>query len=196
MDLIGRRGKRPRITPECVFVDTVADIAVLGPPDSQMFGEAREQYEAFLVGLPPFDVMAPPPRSRLRMSSFPDGQPIFPTLGSVTFPGHVLPLEGPWISCKVMYSGGLLSILPNDRAEGEELAEAESGQGRHVGLAGDQRDRRCARRHQHQQLGFHSDRRPARLATAQAGVRLLKTRIKDHEWLHQAAWQEQGCVGA
>ena len=90
-----------------------------------MFGEAREQYEAFLVGLPPFDVMAPPPRSRLRMSSFPDGQPIFPTLGSVTFPGHVLPLEGPWISCKVMYSGGLLSILPNDRAEGEELAEAE-----------------------------------------------------------------------
>jgi hypothetical protein len=44
--------KAPDVWAECLFVDPVADIAVLASPDAQEFYEQAEGYEAFTGGLP------------------------------------------------------------------------------------------------------------------------------------------------
>ena len=38
--------RTPKVWAECLFVDPVGDLAVLGPPDSQRFGEESESYLA------------------------------------------------------------------------------------------------------------------------------------------------------
>src|SRR4026208_1891700 len=43
-NLLGRIGESPAVYAECLFVDPVADIAVLGEPDAQ---ELDKQYEAY-----------------------------------------------------------------------------------------------------------------------------------------------------
>jgi len=47
--LLGRLGKRATVWADCRFVDPIADIAVLGQPDDQVFTEEAEPYDE-LVG--------------------------------------------------------------------------------------------------------------------------------------------------
>ena len=111
--LIGPLGADPSVTAACVFVDPIADIAVLGAPDNQALSDEHTQYEAFLSALPPFDIAAPPPRSRLRMPAFDSEEPpAFRLLGEVSFPGRVLSLDGQWIDCNVRRLGGPFGIVP------------------------------------------------------------------------------------
>jgi len=111
--LIGPLGAEPDVTAACVFVDTMADIAVLGEPDNQALSDEHDQFEAFLSTLPPFDVAAPPPRGRLRMPALDaDEPPAWRRLGEVSFPGRVLSLDGQWIDCDVRRLGGPFSIEP------------------------------------------------------------------------------------
>jgi hypothetical protein len=119
-DLIGPLGEDPSVTAECVFVDPMADIAVLGPPDNQALSDEHDQYEAFFSALPPFDIGAPPPRSRLRMPDWrnTNGPPSFPREGEVSFPGHVLSLDGQWIDCNVRRLGGPCGIEPGELVKG------------------------------------------------------------------------------
>ena len=42
--LLGSLGSQPTVWAECLFVDPVADIAVLGKPDDQELGERAEEY--------------------------------------------------------------------------------------------------------------------------------------------------------
>jgi hypothetical protein len=49
--LIGPLGKKPTITAECFFVDPIADIAVLGPPDNQACYDECHGYEEFIENL-------------------------------------------------------------------------------------------------------------------------------------------------
>lgn len=117
-DLIGPLGAEPDITAACVFVDPMADIAVLGPPDNQAMSDECDQYEAFLSTLPPFDIAAPPPRGRLRMSSNKDAEPpAWRRLGEVSFPGRVMALEAQWIDCNVRRLDGPLLIEPEALAK-------------------------------------------------------------------------------
>jgi hypothetical protein len=44
-NLLGSLDAEPSIYGECLFVDPIADIAVVGPPDNQEFGEEAEKYE-------------------------------------------------------------------------------------------------------------------------------------------------------
>jgi hypothetical protein len=46
--LIGKLGAKPTVWVECVFVDPVADIAVLSSPDSQALADQAEGYEALM----------------------------------------------------------------------------------------------------------------------------------------------------
>jgi hypothetical protein len=85
-DLIGPRGAEPSITAACVFVDLMADLAVLGPPDDQELFDECEAYKAFTAALPPFDIAAPP--------------------HAVSFPAHLLSLEGAWLDCTASNHGG------------------------------------------------------------------------------------------
>jgi hypothetical protein len=109
--LIGARGAKPKVTAACVFVDLIADLAVLGPPDNQELSDECEAYEAFTAALPPFDIAAPPPRSRLRLRGI-CGTPGNFVPHKVTFPAHVLSLEGAWIDCCAANHGGPLVIKP------------------------------------------------------------------------------------
>jgi hypothetical protein len=47
-DLLGSVGDEPSIWAECLFVDPIGDIAVLGPPDTQELYEQAEAYEELM----------------------------------------------------------------------------------------------------------------------------------------------------
>jgi hypothetical protein len=61
-DLVGPLGRKRAVCAECLFVDPVADIALLGPPDSQDLGEQHEAYERMIDAIEPFAISAPPRR--------------------------------------------------------------------------------------------------------------------------------------
>lgn len=48
-DLLAPLGETPTVWAECLFVDPVADIAVLGQPDNQALGDQADAYDE-LVG--------------------------------------------------------------------------------------------------------------------------------------------------
>jgi hypothetical protein len=84
-DLIGPLGKKPYAWAECVFVDPVADIAVLGEPDGQ---ELFEQWKAFVELVNAAIVL-----------------PIARTLPENGSQGYLLSLDGEWFSRRVNCSG-------------------------------------------------------------------------------------------
>jgi hypothetical protein len=97
-----------------VFVDLMADIAVLESPDDQALNDEYEQYQAFLSTLPPFDIAAPPPLGRVRASAYPDEPPAWRRRGQVFFPGRNMSLEDQWIDCGVRRFGGPFLIEPEE----------------------------------------------------------------------------------
>jgi hypothetical protein len=105
--LIGPLGADLSITAACVFADPVADLAVLGPPDNQTLADEHDHYMALLSVLPPFDIAAPPPRSRLRIP----GEPPNFVFHEIAFPARLLSLDGVWLDCPVHYLGGPLAIM-------------------------------------------------------------------------------------
>jgi hypothetical protein len=109
---IGPRDAEPTIAAECLFADPVADIAVLGPPDNQAFGDECDQYEAFTAALPPFDIAVPPPPSRLRVLPLNKTAPPGFEPSKVAFSAHLLSLEGAWLDVTAHYGCGVaLSTL-------------------------------------------------------------------------------------
>lgn len=55
-DFLRPIGAKPTVWAECLFVNPVADIAVLGPPDEQTLPEQAQGYKALLRSLKPFKV--------------------------------------------------------------------------------------------------------------------------------------------
>lgn len=55
-NLLGALDAEPTIWAECLFVDPVADIAVLGCPDGQELHEQADAYDAFIAGLQGFEI--------------------------------------------------------------------------------------------------------------------------------------------
>ena len=55
-DLLAPLGQEPKVWAECVFVDPVADIAVLGQPDNQAMVEEADAFDALIEKLTPFAV--------------------------------------------------------------------------------------------------------------------------------------------
>jgi hypothetical protein len=76
--LLGPLGKEPQVWAECLFVDPVADIAVLGEPDNQVFYEEWEPYSHLM------------PDSPLVAADTPDYSEAW-----------LLSLEGKWFHCEV-----------------------------------------------------------------------------------------------
>jgi len=98
-ELIAPLGNDPEITVECLFVDPIGDVAVLGPPDREVFPDEDEAYQT-LVGA----VTTP-----LRMMDLPASDPQVAWL---------LSLQGEWFRCSVQRIGGLLGITEGaDRIE-------------------------------------------------------------------------------
>jgi hypothetical protein len=85
-DLVASLNEEPVLAAECMFVDPVADIAVLGPPDNQELFEEYEQYNTLTGVAPAFRIAKAGEKSR----------------------GWILTLEGSWMSCEVGHCGGPL----------------------------------------------------------------------------------------
>ena len=63
VDLLGPLGGEATAAAECLFVDPVSDIAVLGMPDGQTVGEKADAYDNLIDALPPLPVRPAPQRT-------------------------------------------------------------------------------------------------------------------------------------
>jgi hypothetical protein len=108
--LLGRLDAKPTVWCECVFVDPVADIAVLGCPDAQdgLLDQARA-YNKLVDNVRPLPIAA----SKVRR--YPPGKAT----------AHLLSLEGKWRECMVERVGTFGTSLVIE--EGKLIASGMSG---------------------------------------------------------------------
>jgi hypothetical protein len=95
-DLLSLLGEEPSIAAEIIFMDPIADIALLGTPDTQELWKLAEAYDELIEMAPPLP---------LATLSFERPQHLLP--GGETFLGHpeaadkgwLLGLDGEWFAC-------------------------------------------------------------------------------------------------
>jgi hypothetical protein len=80
--LLAPLGGEPAICAECLFVDPIADIAVLGSPDISSLGDEATAYYAFVESATPIPIAAAPQRGH----------------------GWLLSLDCNWFGCSVKYT--------------------------------------------------------------------------------------------
>ena len=105
--LIGRLGKDPTVWAECVFVDPVADLAVLGSPDNQALPNEAMAYERLMEKAHPLPIGS---LSYVRkpVTLF-EGTTIHGPPSAETA-AWVLSLDGRWFTCRVSGSGTTLWV--------------------------------------------------------------------------------------
>jgi hypothetical protein len=84
--LLAPIGAEPTVWAECLFVDPISDLAVLGPPDSQELSDQWEQYDSLIEPLNPISVSDAPEET----------------------PAWLLSLDKWWRQCMVRQVGGPL----------------------------------------------------------------------------------------
>jgi hypothetical protein len=105
--LLAPLGAEPAVWAECLFVDPVGDIAVLGCPDDQELHEQAEAYKHLVGRTTPLTIADAPKQGRETLS---------PEYGSCTVatPGkgqaQLLSLDGKWIDRPVLRRNGWLSV--------------------------------------------------------------------------------------
>ena len=103
--LLSALGEQPTIWAECLFVDVIADLAVLGPPDGQELYDEHEAYLAFTGA-----------RRVLRLGDLPQSAL---GLGPIaTHPIRVLRLDGEWARGQGSHFGGSISLHETSIASG------------------------------------------------------------------------------
>jgi hypothetical protein len=85
-NLLGPLGAEPTVWAECLFVDPIGDIAVLGPPDNQDLSDQHEQYDDLLDPLEPISIADAPAKTA----------------------AWLLSLDKQWCQCVVRHVGGPL----------------------------------------------------------------------------------------
>jgi hypothetical protein len=117
--LLGPLGRTPSVWAECLFVDPIADLAVLGEPDRQAFPPEMTAYQDLVAS-----------RSSLH-------------IGTVMKPGPVwlMTLDGQWTRCAVPDDGwdrwlSIVGALPEAIAPGTSGSPIMAADGRAVGLIG------------------------------------------------------------
>jgi Peptidase S7, Flavivirus NS3 serine protease len=88
--ILGALGQLPSISAECLFVDPVSDVALLGPPDNQTYFEQSGAFDALLDEAFPLRIGDIPP--------------------CVDVEARLLSLENCWFPCRVKHDGGGLWI--------------------------------------------------------------------------------------
>ena len=113
--LLGPLGRRPTVWAMCVFVDPVADIAVLSEPDGDLFKE-MEAYAALTDPVTPF--LLGTLTFVQQESQLPDGG-----LGGAIrlpreaeAPGLILSLDRRWVACTVKSRGGRAASVEKPEA--------------------------------------------------------------------------------
>jgi hypothetical protein len=98
MDLLGPLGEEPSVAAEIVFMDPIADIALLEEPDSQEFSEQAAAYRALTEATPQLPLTA---LAFVRQEHrLPDG---FSFRGppEAAADAWMLALEGDWFACRL-----------------------------------------------------------------------------------------------
>jgi hypothetical protein len=115
--LLAPLGGKPTVWAECLFVDPVADIAVLGSPDNQALFEQADAYRALVAGVTPLAIADAPKMGRERVRGFwtqtSEGRMRVRSFWTKT-PGkgraQLLSLGGKWITRPVLRHDDLLSV--------------------------------------------------------------------------------------
>jgi hypothetical protein len=136
--LLGPLGAEPTVSAECLFVDPVADIAVLGSPDTQALFEEATAYDELVSVAKPLPIADAPKQCREYVKLLHDGK-----FGGEFFrdrPGRgvarVLSLDGKWLDCAIERWGQGLSV-ENDKkvvVGGMSGSPILSRDGRAIGL--------------------------------------------------------------
>jgi hypothetical protein len=108
--LLGPLGAKPTVWATCLFVDPIADIAVLGQPDNQELSDKAETYDALTDGMMPLAIADAPAQGVERVTGFEGYQFENPTPGEGL--ARVLSLKGRWLEGRVERRGGWLSFAP------------------------------------------------------------------------------------
>jgi hypothetical protein len=108
-DLLAPLGCEPTVWATCLFVDPIADIAVLGPPDNQILADQAEAYDR-LVGDMTTLVVADAPAQGSELLTFGEHEARNPTPGKG--PARVLSLKGCWLGGQVTRLRGWLAFEP------------------------------------------------------------------------------------
>jgi hypothetical protein len=80
-NMLGPLDSAPTVGCECLFVNPIADVAVVGVPDTQTFSDEADAYSALLENATPFRITEAPEKAR----------------------GFLLSLEGEWFGCQVQW---------------------------------------------------------------------------------------------
>jgi hypothetical protein len=100
--LLGPLGGRYTVMAECLFVDPVADLAVLGPPDNQALYEQAEAYEALTESVTPMVLADLPLTGSSVKRKLPNGGEIaIPMPRKGEGPARLLSLDGKWFACRL-----------------------------------------------------------------------------------------------
>jgi hypothetical protein len=108
--LLAPIGSRSSVWAECIFVDPVADIAVLGQPDNEDLSDKADAYDELVESMVALAVADAPAQGRERVKA--GNQWIeCPTPGKG--PARVLSLEGRWLKGQMVRHGIWLSFEPD-----------------------------------------------------------------------------------
>jgi hypothetical protein len=110
--LVGPLDAEPTVSAECLFVDPVSDLAVLGPPDSQARWAECEQYEKFMEAMTP-----------LRIAKAVDDASAF-----------LLSLDLRWLPCRAHHVGGPVWITGTKGVGGMSGSPIINEAGRAIGV--------------------------------------------------------------
>jgi hypothetical protein len=111
--LLGPLDTQSTVSAECLFADPIADIAVMGQPDSQALGDEADAYRQFVAHASPFPIAS----------------------ASKCGPGLVLSRDGDWVECSIRRYGCVLSIEPAKLVEqGMSGSPILSVKGRAIGV--------------------------------------------------------------
>lgn len=131
--LLGLLGAQPTVWAECLFVNPVADLALLGSPDNQDLAREAETYEKFVGRLEPLPIADAVKMGRelVKVPNFPDFT--IDTPGRST--ARVLSLAGEWMDCTVLRRGTWLALEDETLAEsGMSGSPIVSTDGRAIGV--------------------------------------------------------------
>jgi hypothetical protein len=110
--ILGPLDAKPTVWAECLFVDLIADLAVLGAPDSCGMSDENKQYEALTRAMTP-----------LRIAKAGEDTQAF-----------LLSLDLRWFACHVHHSGGPLWISQANTVGGMSGSPIIDKYGRAIGL--------------------------------------------------------------
>jgi Trypsin-like peptidase domain len=133
--LLGPLGAEPTVWAECLFVNPVADIAVLDSPDGQVLFEQAEAYEVLIANATPLAIADAPKMGRKWVQSAYDGADPFEVDTEGQGLAYVLSLDGEWLKCTVTRWRTALSVKDEGLiASGMSGSPIVSMDGKAIGL--------------------------------------------------------------